>query len=139
MGLQRSEVVGVSVYAFSGTHVLCDIVGIAAERINDNELILEAIRKGIEASGAELCGVQTKEFEPVGVTAVYVLAESHVSVHTYPEQRSLFLDAFTCGTRCDPQRIVDVVLEALGPCEHRTSVLSRGEPVRVLASAGYAA
>ncbi|MGW1539057.1 adenosylmethionine decarboxylase [Streptomyces sp. NPDC002309] len=126
-------------YAFSGTHVLCDIVGIAPERIHDNELILAAIKRGIEASGAELCGMQAKEFEPVGVTAVYVLAESHVSVHTYPEQGSLFLDAFTCGTRCDPRRIVDVVLEALGPCEHRTSVMSRGEPVRVLASAGYAA
>lgn len=126
-------------YDFSGIHVLCDIVGIAADRISDNELILDAIRRGIEASGAELCGVQTKEFEPSGITAVYVLAESHVSVHTYPERGSLFLDAFTCGSRCVPQRVVDVVLEALGPCEHRTSVMSRGEPVRALTPTGWAA
>ncbi|WP_194814333.1 adenosylmethionine decarboxylase [Nocardia sp. XZ_19_385] len=121
-------------YTFTGTHVLCDVTGITADRVNDNSLILEAIRCGIEASGAELCGFQSKEFVSGGVTAVYVLSESHVSVHTYPERGALFLDAFTCGTRCVPQRIVDVLLEALGPCEHRTSVISRGQPVRVLAA-----
>lgn len=123
-----------SEHAFSGLHVLCDIVEIAADRINDNDGILDAVTRGIEASGAELCAVQVKEFEPTGFTAVYVLAESHVSVHTYPERGALFLDAFTCGSRCEPQRIVDVVLEALGPCVHRTSVVGRGEPVRSLAA-----
>ncbi|MFD6043432.1 adenosylmethionine decarboxylase [Streptomyces koyangensis] len=126
-------------YAFSGTHVLSDIVGISATRIRDNDLIMDAVKRGIDASGAELCGVQVKEFEPYGMTAIFVLSESHVSVHTYPECGSLFLDAFTCGARCDPQRIVDVVLEALGPCEHRTSVVSRGEPSQVLSPAGLAA
>ena len=87
-------------YDFTGTHVLCDVTGVAPERIFDNALILDAIRRGIEVSGAELCGVQTKTFEPAGVTAVYVLSESHVSVHTYPESGSLFMDAFTCGSRC---------------------------------------
>lgn len=119
--------------------MLCDVVGVADDRICDNELILDAVTRGIEASGAELCGVQIKEFEPAGFTAVYVLAESHVSVHTYPERGSLFLDAFTCGSRCVPQRISDAVLEALGPCAHRTSVVSRGEPVHSLAPAGWAA
>ena len=137
VGHGRDELVGMSDYVFSGQHVMCDVVGIAADRITNNELILAALVRGIEASGAELCAVHTKEFEPTGMTAVCVLAESHVSVHTYPDRGSLFLDAFTCGTRCVPQRIVDVVLEALGPCEHRTSVLSRGEPVRALSPAGY--
>ena len=102
-------------YDFTGTHVLCDVTGVAPERIFDNALILDAIRRGIEISGAELCGVQTKTFEPAGVTAVYVLSESHVSV---------------------PQRIVEVLLDALGPCEYRTSVMSRGQPVRSLVPAG---
>ncbi|MBB2942690.1 S-adenosylmethionine decarboxylase proenzyme [Actinoplanes lutulentus] len=124
-----------SEYDFTGTHVLCDVTGIAPDRIADNALILDAIRRGIEESGAELCGVQTKNFEPSGVTAVYVLSESHVSVHTYPESGSLFMDAFTCGTRCEPQRIVEVLLDALGPCEYRTSVVSRGRPVRSLVPA----
>ncbi|MGA3488578.1 adenosylmethionine decarboxylase [Micromonosporaceae bacterium DT55] len=123
-------------YDFTGTHVLCDVTGVAPERIFDNALILDAIRRGIEVSGAELCGVQTKTFEPAGVTAVYVLSESHVSVHTYPESGSLFMDAFTCGSRCVPQRIVEVLLDALGPCEYRTSVMSRGQPVRSLVPAG---
>lgn len=125
-------------YSFTGTHVLCDVMEVASDRIRDNVLIVGAIERGIKASGAELCGMQAKEFEPDGMTAVFVLAESHVSVHTYPEQRSLFLDAFTCGSSCVPQRIVDVLLDALGPCAHRISVMTRGEPSRVLTPASCA-
>ncbi|CND47245.1 S-adenosylmethionine decarboxylase proenzyme precursor [Mycobacterium tuberculosis] len=118
-------------FGFTGTHVLSDVTDVAAARITDNQLILDAVHRGVEESGATLCGVQYEEFEPVGMTAVFVLSESHVSVHTYPEQGSVFVDAFTCGTRCDPRRIVDALLRALGPCEHRTTVMHRGGGVRL--------
>lgn len=123
-------------FDFTGIHVLCDISGVDPVLIHENELILDAVRRGIEESGATLCGMESHEFDPVGVTAVYVLSESHVSVHTYPEQRALFIDAFTCGTRCEPRRILDVVLETLGPCQHRTSIVHRGTPTRTLSPLG---
>ncbi|MCW2903869.1 MAG: S-adenosylmethionine decarboxylase proenzyme [Streptosporangiaceae bacterium] len=123
-------------FDFIGMHIISDITGVDPVRIADNDLILDAVHRGIVVSGATLCGVQSKEFEPSGVTAVFVLSESHVSVHTYPEQRALFVDAFTCGTRCEPQRILDTLLQALGPCEHRTSIVRRGAPTPVLSDAG---
>jgi S-adenosylmethionine decarboxylase len=126
-------------FDFAGTHVLCDISEIDPLRIIDNSLILEAIRLGIEEAGAHVCGMQRKDFEPNGITAVYVLSESHVSVHTYPDRRSLFIDAFTCGSTCRPERIVDSLLRALGPCEHRLSVLYRGAPIRTRIDVGAAA
>jgi len=113
-------------YAFGGTHVLCDVTGIDAAVVADSRLVVEAITAGIATSGATLCNLQVKDFEPSGVTALWLLSESHVSVHTYPEDGALFLDAFTCGERCRPERIVDALVAALGPCEHRTSVLRRG-------------
>ncbi|WP_053619191.1 adenosylmethionine decarboxylase [Nocardiopsis sp. NRRL B-16309] len=121
-------------FDFTGTHVLCDISAVAPELIENDDHVLKAVLRGIEASGATLCGTQSKKFEPLGVTAVFVLSESHVSVHTYPERCSLFVDAFTCGTTCDPERIVHEVLRALGPCETRTSVIHRGTPARSLTS-----
>jgi S-adenosylmethionine decarboxylase len=115
-------------YEFGGTHVICDVSAIRSEVLNDTDLISGAIVRGIRASGATLCGMQVKEFEPSGMTAVYLLSESHVSVHTYPDSNSLFFDAFTCGDGCSPQAIVDELLATLGSCEHRTNIVRRGLP-----------
>ncbi|MTD15669.1 adenosylmethionine decarboxylase [Nakamurella sp. YIM 132087] len=113
-------------FAFGGTHVLSDISGIPDDVVADHDLILGAIARGIRTSGATLCGMQVKEFEPAGMTAIYLLSESHVSVHTYPESNALFLDAFTCGETCRPELILDELLAALGRCDHRTSTVHRG-------------
>ncbi len=113
-------------YAFGGTHVLCDVTGIDPDVARDSARVVQAISAGIGASGATICNLQVKDFQPSGVTALWLLSESHVSVHTYPEDGALFLDAFTCGERCRPERIADALVAALGPCEHRTSVLRRG-------------
>lgn len=116
-------------YSFLGTHVLADIYDIDDAKVCNNALVLDALQAGIRASNATVCDVSVKEFEPNGMTAMFLLAESHVAVHTYPDARSLFLDAFTCGTTCDPTRIVDELVAALGKVKHRVSVLQRGLPV----------
>ncbi|RKS68232.1 S-adenosylmethionine decarboxylase [Actinomadura pelletieri DSM 43383] len=120
------QIVDQSIFGFTGTHVLSDITNVDPLLIAENGVILDALRRGVDASGATLCGLQLEEFQPVGMTAVLVLSESHVSVHTYPEQQAIFVDAFTCGTRCRPELILETLLETLGPCEHRTSVIHRG-------------
>ncbi|WP_067430245.1 adenosylmethionine decarboxylase [Nocardioides jensenii] len=115
-------------YSFLGTHVLADIYDIDDLTVRDNALVLEALRKGIRASNATLCDVSVKEFDPAGMTAMFLLAESHVAVHTYPDAGSLFVDAFTCGTTCQPTRIIEELVAVLGPVKHRMSVLQRGLP-----------
>ncbi len=115
-------------FTFGGIHVFSDVSDIADGKVADHPLILDALERGIAASGATICDVSVKEFEPSGLTALYLLSESHVSVHTYPEQNSLFVDAFTCGELCEPQRILDSLLEALGRCQHRSSRVHRGLP-----------
>lgn len=113
-------------YEFGGTHVICDITSVAAVALNDHDRLLDAVATGIAASGATVCGMQVKEFQPTGLTALWLLSESHVSIHTYPDDGALFLDAFTCGERCRPERIADALVGALGRCQHRTSVMRRG-------------
>lgn len=113
-------------YQFSGRHVVADVYDIAPDAINDASLIMRGLESGIRISGAQVCGSQVKHFEPSGFTALYLLSESHVSVHTYPDDRSLFFDAFTCGDRCQPQLIVEELVAALGPCECRVQILDRG-------------
>jgi S-adenosylmethionine decarboxylase len=115
-----------SEFEFSGRHVVADLHGISPAVINDDALIMRSLESGIRRAGATICGTQVKNFAPNGFTALYLLSESHVSVHTYPDELSLFFDAFTCGSKCRPELIISELVAALGECEHRVQVLDRG-------------
>jgi S-adenosylmethionine decarboxylase len=114
-------------FQFIGRHVVADVYDIDPEAINDTALIMRSLEAGIKVAGAQVCGSQVKHFEPSGFTALYLLSESHVSVHTYPDDRSLFFDAFTCGDRCRPKVIIEALVAALGPCESHIKILERGD------------
>lgn len=94
-------------FDFRGRHVFADIISVPADEIHDRDFLLKTLRDGVRTSGATLLDEMVHDFTPSGFTALLLLAESHVSIHTYPEYGSLFLDAFTCGNNCDPDIIVD--------------------------------
>lgn len=111
---------------FKGTHVLADLYGIAYELLNDRGTIAVIFEEAIRKGGATLLGLQIKEFEPHGLTAVAVLSESHASIHTYPEKGSAFLDVFTCGD-CDPGAIANEIASQLGATVKGLQRIERGQ------------
>lgn len=119
-------------HIFMGIHVLGEMHGVDFDKLNDKELLESALKEGIELSGASLCGLQTKVFEPCGVTSLALLSESHASIHTYPDFGSLFFDAFTCGVTCEPQKIADRLVEVLKPTSHNLRIVHRGDHVKAL-------
>jgi S-adenosylmethionine decarboxylase len=121
-------------FDFRGTHVIADIVGIDPAAIRDDQAILRGMSEGLARSGATLCGLQVRQFDPAGLTVVYLLSESHASVHTYPERNALFFDAFTCGSTCEPKAFLDALAAVLGPCDVRVQVLRRGQDNQAVAS-----
>lgn len=121
-------------FDFRGTHVIADITGIDPAAVRDDQAILRGMSEGLARSGATLCGLQVRQFEPAGLTVVYLLSESHASVHTYPERNALFFDAFTCGSTCEPKAFLDTLVTVLGPCDVRVKVLRRGRDSQALAS-----
>ncbi len=62
---------------------------------------------------------------PGSFTALYLLAESHLSIHTWPEHGYIALDVFTCGDS-DTQHVVDQLIEYFKPMEYKTQIISRG-------------
>lgn len=114
-------------HIFQGIHILGEMYGIEPELLDNVELLEGALREGIEASGASLCGIQTKKFEPQGVTILGLLSESHASIHTYPDRGALFFDAFTCGTRCQPHKIAEALSKVLNPTRTNLQSVRRGE------------
>ncbi len=111
---------------FAGTHLLLEFWG--ARNLNDPKAIDAALRKAAEAAEATILHSHFHHFSPnFGVSGVLVLAESHISIHTWPEQDFAAVDIFMCG-KCDPYRSVPILREAFEPrsvqlSEHRRGLL----------------
>jgi S-adenosylmethionine decarboxylase len=102
---------------FAGTHLLLDLWG--AKNLTDPPTIDAVLRDAAEAAGATILHSHFHHFGPDGgVSGVLVLAESHISIHTWPERDFAAVDIFMCGA-CDPYRSLPVLKSAFKP----TSVL----------------
>jgi spermidine synthase len=118
--------------AFAGRHVLAELGGIEAGSLDDPEFLREALRSAATEAGATVCEVMAHRFEPHGVTVLALLAESHASIHTYPELGAAFADVFTCGDRADPELAVRLLADALRAGSIRTTTTHRGQGARQL-------
>ncbi len=98
---------------FAGTHLLLDLWG--ASNLADPDLIDRALRDGAEAAGATILHSHFHHFGPgEGVSGVLVLAESHISIHTWPERDFAAVDIFMCGA-CNPYEALPVLKAAFKP------------------------
>ena len=109
---------------FAGTHLIVDLWD--AARLDDIDAIEAAFREAVTAAGATLLHIHLHHFTPNhGVSGVAVLAESHISIHTWPENGFAAFDVFMCGA-ADPHRAVDVLRQAFSPGRVEVQEYRRG-------------
>jgi len=106
-------------------HVLIDMWGCNA-RINEADSIRAAMLAAVEAVGATLLNLHVHTFSPYGVTGLAVLAESHFSIHSWPEHNYLAADVLTCGPTAEPKAAVDVLRTFFEPGSVEVKELNRG-------------
>ncbi len=110
----------------SGWHVLADLYGVAPLLLADPVKIEAMLRAAAEAAGAHILAGHCHHFgEQQGVTGVLLLAESHISIHTWPEHGFAAVDIFMCG-RAQPEAALRALTEALAATEARVSRNLRG-------------
>ncbi len=110
---------------YAGTHLIIDLWG--CEGIDDIDRVDVAMRDCVAAAGATLLHIHLHHFTPNnGVSGVAVLAESHISVHSWPECGYAAFDVFMCGD-AEPHKAVDVLKAAFGPSRVKVTELLRGE------------
>ena len=108
----------------AGAHLIVDLYG--AERLEDVDHIEHALRACVDAAGATLLHIHLHHFEPNGgVSGVAVLAESHISIHSWPEANYAAVDIFMCG-KANPDACIPVLREAFKAKNVAISELSRG-------------
>lgn len=85
-------------------HVLFTLYRCNVELLNDLKFIENLLYETAEECGSTFLNTVSHQFEPQGVTAVTLLAESHISIHTWPENGTAVCDIFTCGDHTDPMK-----------------------------------
>lgn len=109
---------------FAGTHVLLDFWG--AANLDQPSVIDEALRSAALAAGATILHSHFHHFTPnAGVSGVVVLAESHISIHTWPERDFAAIDIFMCGD-CNPYDAIPLLRAAFSPDSVQVSENRRG-------------
>ena len=115
-----------------GTHLLLDLKECNAELLDDVDYIRQVVLSAAKEAGATVVGETFHKFRPIGVTGIVAIAESHISIHTWPEHSYAAADIFTCGTSLTPLRAADLIVKMLECEDASVSDVKRGS---VLASA----
>ncbi len=98
---------------FAGTHLILDFWG--ASGLDELDRMEQAMREAVAVSGATLLHIHLHHFTPNGgISGVAVLAESHISVHTWPERNYAAFDIFMCGD-AKPEMAIPVLKRAFYP------------------------
>ena len=112
-------------------HLLLELYRCDCEKLNDESFLRCNLNKAAKLANATVLNIVSNKFEPQGVTAIALLAESHISIHTWPESNYSAVDIFTCGTNMLPELAGQYLIESLMAKEHSLRVIERNPPVEV--------
>lgn len=96
-----------------GRHLLLELREADPRMLNDVEKIKKVLLKAAEEAGATIIDYTFRKFSPQGVSGVVVIAESHLSIHTWPEYGYAAVDIFTCGESIQPEKAVSLIVEEM--------------------------
>ena len=109
-------------------HLLLELYRCDFEKLNDESFLRCTLNNAAKFANATVLNLISNKFEPQGVTAIALLAESHLSIHTWPESNYSAVDIFTCGKNMKPEIASIYLIEALMAEEHLLRVIYRTHP-----------
>jgi len=117
------------VHEFAGKHFIASYLHCDERAISDVKALQEAMDRAVGGCGATVLDKAHYVFAPNGLTAVYLLSESHASIHTYPEYGACFVDLFTCGSNCSAERFDAAMRSYLKPETVNARFFERSEEI----------
>lgn len=106
--------------------MLLELYDCDPEAINNLEVVKASMVEAAKRAQATIVDVVFHEFNPVGISGVVVIAESHLAIHTWPEHRYAAVDVFSCGEILQPELAADYLVEQLGAARASVVELQRG-------------
>jgi S-adenosylmethionine decarboxylase len=113
----------------AGKHCVLELYDCPEEYLNDQAFIEKLVGDAATHGMSTLLNQVTHAFEPHGVTSLALLAESHLSIHTWPEHGYAAVDVFTCGETANPVKCCEFIIETLQAVRHNLKVIDRGSEI----------
>lgn len=110
-----------------GRQMLLELYDCPEEMLDDQNKIETALIDVVNRVGARLINTSFHKFSPYGVSGVVVIAESHITIHTWPEHKYAAIDIFTCDDKIDYQLVESIVVEKFHSLKHQSRTIIRGE------------
>ncbi len=112
-----------------GVHIIADLYGVDAGLISSADSISPIMENAIKEGNLTKISSQYYQFRPMGASGIALLAESHLSFHTWPEYGLVTLDIYTCGDRSNADKAFNYLLNVLKPTSIEYKKLERGNKV----------
>lgn len=109
-----------------GTHLILDLKECDRERLNDLSYIRATMIDAAKVVGATIIGESFHQFDPIGVTGVVAIAESHLCIHTWPEYSYAAVDIFTCGDAFAPREAAQLLIDRFQAQDPSLTEIPRG-------------
>ena len=116
---------------YKSKHFLLELYRCDYEKLNDESFLRCTLNNAAKLANATVLNLISNKFEPQGVTAIALLAESHLSIHSWPEAHYSAVDIFTCGQNMKPDLACQFLIEALMAEEHFLRVINRNPPLAI--------
>ena len=112
-------------------HYLLELYRCDYDKLNDESFLRCTLNNASKLANATVVNLISNKFEPQGVTVIALLAESHLSIHTWPEAHYSAIDIFTCGQNMKPEISCKYLIQALMAKEHLLRIIDRNPPLEV--------
>ena len=110
-----------------GVHYILDLFFCNVDLLNDSTYVISSIKEAIFRANANLLEDVKYEFTPQGFTAIFLLSESHISIHTWPEKEYAAVDIFTCGAHTKPNDACNYLIDVLESKKPVKTIIKRGK------------
>lgn len=107
-------------------HYLLELYGCPNEVIDDVDFVCQCLKEAADHAGTIVLKIASHSFDPQGVTAIALLAESHLSIHCWPETGYVAIDLFACNPSGNAHSACIYLAEALRAKSHDLKVIDRG-------------
>lgn len=110
-----------------GRHMLLELYGCPEAILNNQERIKRILIAVVNRVSATLVDTSFHQFSPYGVSGVVVIAESHITIHTWPEHQYAAIDVFTCDDKIDYNLVESIIVKEFQSSKHQSQTIIRGE------------
>lgn len=110
-----------------GIHILAEYYHCQAKVLDNVEVVKQAMTEAAKIANATIVETIIHQFSPYGVSGVVVIAESHISIHTWPEHEYVAIDIFTCGATLETQKAIDFLNQVFQAQQIIVKEIKRGD------------